>query len=175
MHWVREWNETWNRSDRFIKLLITGYDIKHPDAAAIEKDTELHFVTRVWPEWSTYGDVFGIIDNKASGLLTHISIMIAILTYIIGKLGIPFLEALLLIILIGYIVCAYTCLRCLRFWSFQDVVLSGPVMSEQEKKSALTMLRIEMFFRQECYKFSLNLTSALTVASVLLFVISYLT
>ncbi|MEP9377516.1 hypothetical protein ABLE91_12420 [Aquabacter sp. CN5-332] len=175
MHRVRQWNEMWNRSDRLIKLLITGYDIKNPDEEAIQKDTEPHFATRAWPEWSTYGDVFGIIDNKASGLLTHISVMIAILTYMIGKWGVPVLEAILIFILIGYIVCAYTCLRCLRFWSFQDVVLSGAVVSEQEKKTALTMLRIEMFFRQECYKFSLNLTSALTVASVLLFIVSYFT
>lgn len=175
MHRVRQWNEMWNRSDRLIKLLITGYDIRNPNARAIQQDTELHFVTRKWPEWSTYGDVFGIIDSKASGLLTHISIMIAILTYMIDKLSAAYLNVILIIILLLYIISAYTCLRCLRFWSFQDVVLSGKEASEQEKESALTMLRIEMFFRQECYKFSLNLTSALTVASVVLFIVSYLT
>ena len=174
MAWIRNFNEFWNASDQWLKQVITGHDAAAPNQGDVERDTTGHFVTRIWPEWPIYSDVFAVIDGKSSSLLTHISVMIAILTYVVGKMEPGLLEKLMLVLLLLYIVAAYLSLRCLRFWSFDDQHLTRANLTDDDKKQALTGLRLEMFFRQEAYKFALNLTSALTVVSVLVFLLAYL-
>ena len=162
-------NRLFQSIDKATKRLITGFNPDSVTLPDIKPLTDGHFITREhWKAWDVYSDVFGIIDTKASSLLTHISIIIAVVA--IAKPHDGVLGAIALILLLLYIMAAYLALRCLRFWSFRedafDPVTRGSVGDEEVERQ----LRLEMLFRQEMFRTSLNMTSVLTLASVLLVV-----
>ena len=145
---VKILNAEYNRLDAALKWLITGRHLSSRDFSEIDDEVAGHFLTRRWKtEWPVYSDIFGIIDGKASALLTHISIMIAINTIFIDKSqGTPY-SSVVIGLLIAYIVAGYLALRCLRFWSFDEEKLKRKNVSKSDKDRILHDLKLRDFFQ----------------------------
>lgn len=158
--------------DRLLKELILP---KGPDRDdQIKEDIDGHLKGRRFPKISKdYYEIFGIIDGKASTLLTHISMMIAANAVLLSVKSSTWLDMASLILLFCFILVALLTLRLLRFWAegFTEVdadavavELSGE--SGANTKAMVTTYNQEVCYRDRLYKHCLNLTTVFTLLSL---------
>ena len=119
-------------------------------------------------------DIFDVIDRKASAILTHISVMIAVNAFVLNlnlAKGANVATAITLVLFILFIVVALLTLRLLRFWSdrFPGTDHDGRP-SEEVAQQVATSFSEEAYYRGRLYKLALNITTALTFLSALLIV-----
>ncbi|WP_146215649.1 hypothetical protein [Hoeflea marina] len=141
----------------------------------IKNDISGHLIGRRFPSISKdYYDIFGVIDGKASTLLTHISIMIATNAVLLSVNSANILDITSITLVLCFMIIALLTLRLLRFWAegFDNVDPNEIASEESEKKGAHVeyMVRIyneETCYRDRLYKFCLNATTILTLLSLL--------
>lgn len=101
-------------------------------------------------------DAFETIDAKASGTLTHVSMMIAALGLIAPIVAGHRLEELMVIVQIGvYLLVALGCLRCLSLFNSRDISGTPEQVSQQIVQ--------ELFVRRELYSICNRATIWLTL------------
>ncbi|UWR74824.1 hypothetical protein K4L04_10035 [Phaeobacter inhibens] len=112
--------------------------------------------------------VFGVIDQKAGAMLTHISVMIAANALLLSKETGGFLDGFSVLLMCSFIVIALLSLRLLRFWSS---FFPGRGARDRPQRQVQTEMndsfREEIFYRGRLYRFTLNLTTLLTAVSAL--------
>lgn len=113
--------------------------------------------------------IFGVIDQKASAMLTHISVMIAVNALLLGTESSPALDGLSVALLSAFILIALLSLRLLRFWSS---LFPAEDSDERPAKEVDTQIensfRDEIFYRGRLYRFTLNASTLLTTLSAIL-------
>ena len=131
-----------------------------------------HLHTRQGAGNQAYIDIFNVVDQKASAMLTHISVMIAANALLLGIKTPPWLNIFSVILLVLFIFLALLSLRLLRFWTNHF-----PGADAGERPSADIENEITISFQEETfyffwlYRFTLNVTTLLTTFSaVLMFV-----
>lgn len=146
----------------------------------IDEEVNGHLVSRDNTDVSdSYFHIFGVIDQKAGGLLTHISVMIAVNVFLLGTPTPPWLDFASKALLVGFLSVAFLVLRLMRFWTsgFPDAIknehgnwiLADPsrdLLQEMEDS-----FKEETFYRGKLYRLSLNLTTLLTVLSAILIIV----
>lgn len=119
-------------------------------------------------------DIFDIIDRKASAILTHISVMIAVNAFLLNlnlAKGAGLATAITLVLFILFILVALLTLRLLRFWSDRFPGADhGDRPSEEVARQVTASFSEEAYYRGRLYKLALNITTALTFLSALLIV-----
>ena len=99
---------------------------------------------------------FQVIDAKASGLLTHVSMMIAGLGICAALLAQHRFEEVLIVAEIAvYLVIAVGCLRCLSVLHSRRRTLGGKLSREHIQR--------ELIFRHELYRLCINSSIVLTI------------
>lgn len=201
-------------TDRWLQSRINQLDLSDKELSEIAGQSEAampeqvreinvavagHFIIRNEIKFEDYNHLFGVLDQKSSALLTHISVMSAVTAIVIStnQLEFPILDLLSILFLIAYISTAFVVLRLLRFWSFGaidflslkegtagfsnhdfDVPLSeGSRTDAGRRRFFEIVMRKELFFRSRLYRTCLNITSVITAASLvllLLYLISYI-
>lgn len=187
------------RTDRRLFQLITQLkprdkvgksEIKARDAI-INKEIAGHLIARKHMDsHDAIFHIFDVIDQKASAMLTHISVMIAVNALLLGTRSSAVLDGLSVLLLSLFIIIALLSLRLLRFWSSffpeefpedgaheqpNNEILGGfpedgarerpdDGIDDQIEKS----FRDEIFYRGRLYRFSLNATTLLTFMSAIL-------
>jgi hypothetical protein len=112
----------------------------------------------------SYG-LFSAIDTKTAALLTHISILIAVVSIFYSTLdnGAFVIKSLLIIEAIVYLTATIICLRCIRF----DLpAVDGDQTHEQQ-------IYHEITDRRALYTLSLDITVAATAVLILIFIIHW--
>lgn len=122
-----------------------------------------------------YGELFGIIDQKVSTLLTHISLMIAATAVLITEENIIFIKLGLWVLLLFYTVFAVVALRVSRFWidAFPDAkMIWGEWVhvdgTKDLRREMADGFRQELAFRSITHKFLTNAVSMMTLVAALL-------
>ncbi|MCW5690358.1 MAG: hypothetical protein KIT76_17580 [Pseudolabrys sp.] len=137
----------------------------------------LAFLTRGWraDEVESYSDridrhnsampariaeAFANIDSKATGVLTHVSLMIAGLGLIAPLVANNDAEIGIVVTEIGvYLLIAVGCLRCLSI---------GPVSEMNSEKDGMAWMRHELFLRRELYRLCVRAAISFTLIVFLL-------
>lgn len=170
-----EFDDTFEKVDRWLKKKVINFPDE--EAAKREKiDAEIsgHLAGRAYPAVSKpYFDIFGVIDQKASALLTHISVMIAVNAFLLTTPSDAFLDFLSVILLLGFVCTALMVLRLLRFRAaaFPDARRDAggqwlPVDETVDLEASMrTSFDEESYYRSRLYRLSLNLTTMLTLFS----------
>ncbi|MCA0855906.1 hypothetical protein [Phaeobacter italicus] len=141
--------------------------------ATIDREISGHLIAR---KHMNYHDavfhIFGVIDQKASAMLTHISVMIAVNALLLGTKSSPYLDWLSVILLSAFIVVALLSLRLLRFWSsLFPAEDAGERPANEVDKQIENSFRDEIFYRGRLYRFALNAATLLTALSAVLMVL----
>ena len=112
---------------------------------------------------------FQTIDSKASGLLTHVSMMIAglgLIAPLVAKN--PFEEAIVIFQIMIYLLIAMACLRCLSSFNSQELVGTATQIEQ--------MIHRELVIRNELYiasnRFSIWFTVFVFVSLQLLWLLN---
>lgn len=144
-------------------------------AVQIRNDIDGHLKGRKFEKISkNYYEIFGVIDAKASTLLTHISMMIAANAVLLSVKSEPWLDLASIVLLLSFIVVALLTLRLLRFWAEgfeqidQDAVaaeLSGTLGEASVEMKDI--YNAEICYRDRLYKICLNLTTSFTFLSII--------
>ncbi|MAU44838.1 MAG: hypothetical protein CMP09_08455 [Yangia sp.] len=120
-------------------------------------------------------EVFGIIDQKAGAMLTHVSVMIAANALLLTIETSPLLDLCSIILMVLFIGVALLTLRLLRFWSTD---FHGPearnLTADHSLRADMHSLKTEVFFRGRMYRLTINVTTVLTALSALVMVVSLL-
>ncbi|MGB7374334.1 hypothetical protein [Pontixanthobacter sp.] len=146
--------------------------------AVIEAEIGGHYLIRAhMREEEAAFHLFGIIDQKAGAMLTHISVMIAANALLLGTDTSLLLDVGSVTLLCAFILVALLSLRLLRFWAtlfptghkndenHENSPASGGLELSDKIKASL---REEVFYRTRLYRFALNSTTMLTAFSAIL-------
>jgi hypothetical protein len=138
--------------------------------AAIDKEISGHIIARKhMHNHDAVFHIFGVIDQKASAMLTHISVMIAVNALLLGTQSNAWLDGLSVLLLSAFIVIALLSLRLLRFWSSQfPAEDAGDRPTNEVDAQIENSFRDEIFYRGRLYRFALNASTLLTALSALL-------
>ena len=176
-------NKFFDEVDSFLKQRVCDLPVDEEERLeTINAEVNGHIVSRARPfsDMSVkYLQIFDAIDQKASGLLTHISVMIAVNVFLLGTPTHPLLDIASVALLVGFIAAALLVLRLLRFWTtgFPNAYQKpdGTWETEIDGLSLIdemeTSFKLEVFYRARLYRSSLNLTTLLTLLSAILIVI----
>ena len=116
--------------------------------------------------------IFEVINQKASAMLTHISVMIAVNALLLGTKSSPYLDGLSVVLLSAFIVVALLSLRLLRFWSSSfPAEDAGERPAIEVDKQIENSFRDEVFYRGRLYRFALNSATLLTALSAVLMIL----
>ena len=138
--------------------------------ALIEEEIEGHLIARdhMDPHEKVF-HIFGVIDQKASAMLTHISVMIAANALLLSTTTGDFLNGFSVLLLSSFILIALLSLRLLRFWSSLFPGRGARQRPQDEVQEQIdASFRDEIFYRGRLYRFALNATTLLTAVSALL-------
>jgi len=158
--------------DRFLKQIILPKGSDRDEKITLDIDG--HLKGRRFPNISrNYYEIFGIIDGKASTLLTHISMMIAANAVLLSVNSSTWLDMASLLLLFCFILVALLTLRLLRFWAegFTEVdaaAVAVELSGEQGEnvKAMVATYNREVCYRDRLYKLCLNLTTVFTLLSL---------
>lgn len=135
--------------------------------AMIDREVFGHLIVRKhMHDHDAVFQIFAVIDQKASAMLTHISVMIAVNALLLGKESSPILDGLSVILLLAFIVIALLSLRLLRFWaSFFPAEDTNQRPKDKVDAQIDSSFRDEIFYRGRLYRFALNAATLLTALS----------
>ncbi len=141
--------------------------------ATIDEEISGHLIVRKHMDiHDAVFQIFGVIDQKASAMLTHISVMIAVNALLLGTKSSPFLDGLSVVLLSAFIVVALLSLRLLRFWSSSFPTKdAGERPANEVDKQIENSFRDEIFYRGRLYRFGLNTATLLTALSAVLMIL----
>lgn len=138
--------------------------------ATIDREISGHLIAREhMHKYDAVFHIFEAIDQKASAMLTHISVMIAVNALLLGTKSSHYLDGLSVILLAAFIVIAILSLRLLRFWSsLFPAEDAGERPANEVNNQIQNSFRDEIFYRGRLYRFALNATTLLTALSAVL-------
>lgn len=137
--------------------------------ALIEEEIEGHLIARehMDPHERVF-HTFGVIDQKASAMLTHISVMIAANALLLSITTGDFLNGFSVVLLSSFILIALLSLRLLRFWSSLFPGRGARQRPQDEIQRQIdASFRDEIFYRGRLYRLALSATTLLTAVSAL--------
>ncbi|MBS8260289.1 hypothetical protein DYI23_08680 [Roseibium polysiphoniae] len=141
--------------------------------ATIDKEISGHLIVRKHLDYhDAVFQIFGVIDQKASAVLTHISVMIAVNALLLGTKSSPALDVISVVLLFAFILVALLSLRLLRFWSSRfPAEDAGERPTNEVETQIKNSFRDEIFYRGRLYRFALNTTTLLTALSAVLMIL----
>lgn len=141
--------------------------------AAIDREISGHLIARKhMHDHDAVFHIFEVINQKASAMLTHISVMIAVNALLLGTKSSPYLDGLSVVLLSAFIVVALLSLRLLRFWSSSfPAEDAGERPAIEVDKQIENSFRDEVFYRGRLYRFALNSATLLTALSAVLMIL----
>ncbi|MEO1733505.1 MAG: hypothetical protein AAFR45_07745 [Pseudomonadota bacterium] len=120
--------------------------------AMVDRQMAERSISAAQAQW----DILDIIDTKAGALLTHISLM----TAIVGIMLVSFVESrleqgILLLEMIAYLILGVMCLQCFRLGQGRG--------SDLEEEIVIEGRMHEIAFRWDLHRFCLNTTTLVTL------------
>lgn len=176
-----EFDDTFEKVDGWLKKKVINFpDDETAKREKIDVEISGHLAGRAYLVTAApYFDIFGVIDQKAGALLTHISVMIAVNAFLLTTASNAVLDLLSVILLLGFVCTALMVLRLLRFRAaaFPDARRGAdgqwrPMDETVELESAMrASFNEEAYYRSRLYRLSLNMTTMLTLFSAVVVIL----
>ena len=118
-----------------------------------------------------------VIDRKTSALLTHVSIIIAVIAFLAEKSSLGPLRYIYSAELVLYIAVAVACLRCVRIIGPHSLMKRSISYTttgsgiDDIKRKVLELYRTQVQSRRELYRLILDITVIITIALLITIII----